>query len=258
MKSTIRRFWPALVLALCCSVPNAFGQKVSFDIYGLGQSRDGIYISPYQATMTSSSGTSNVTVICDDFKDDSPVNTNLNGTLISFSSLSSNLGSTLWGSSKGLVAYEQAAWLVEGLLSLMSQPNPSTSTEAYYSFAIWAVMDPSDVLNWLKASQDWAACQAVFGNNCTGYSSTQLGKNSLLYQAQHQYGTGNYSNLALLVPTNMTGFGSCTKAGSCASQEFFVQVAEGGAAALYLLIAAGVCFGAIFLRSKRPNANQTA
>jgi hypothetical protein len=153
-----------------------------------------------------------------------------------------------------LVAYEQAAWLVEGLLSLMTQSKPSTTTQAYYSFAIWAVMDPSDVLNWLKASQDWAACQAVFGNNCTGYSSSQLGKNSLLYQAQHQYATGNYSNLALLVPTNWTGWGSCTQPGNCASQEFFVQVAEGGAAALYLLLAAGVCFGAIFLRSQRPNA----
>lgn len=259
MKSSIRRFWPALLLAVCCVSPYALGQKVGVNIYSAGNdARDGIYMSPYYATLSNGSSSSNFTIICDDFKDNSYLNTPFTGNLTSFSSISSNLGSTLWGS-QGFVNYEEAAWLTEGLLNIMSQPTVDKNAEAYYSFAMWAVMDPSDVLNWLKSNADWAACQAVFGNNCTSY--TQLGTSSLLYQAEHQYGSGNYSNLALLTPlVNVNGtLVPCTSAGSCPAQEFFVQVAEGGAAALYLLLAAVTCFGAMYIRSRRPNpATQTA
>ncbi|HTT17845.1 MAG TPA: hypothetical protein VMG82_02805 [Candidatus Sulfotelmatobacter sp.] len=249
MERSIRRFWPALLLAVCCFSPYALGQTVGVNIYGAGQDpTDGIYMSPYYATLTSGSSSSNFTIICDDFADNSYLNTPFTASLMSFSSISSNLGSTLWGSSQGFVAYEEAAWLTEGLLNIMSQPTVNKTAEAYYSFAMWAVMDPSDVLNWLKSYGDWAACQAVFGNNCTSY--TQLGTNSLLYQAEHQYGSGNYSNLALLTP--MSGSKLCTTPGTCVAQEFFVQVAEGGAAALYLLLAAFVCFGAMFIRARRP------
>lgn len=256
MNVPIRRFWPVVLLALFCFAPYTFSQSVTANIYSAGQNPDdGIYMSPYYATLTTATSSSNFTIICDDFKDDSNVNSPFNANLLSFSSISSNLGSTLWGSSQGFAAYQEAAWLTEDLLNIMSQPSVNKTAEAYYSFAMWAVMDPADVLNWLKSYGDWAACQAVFGNNCTGYLPSQLGTNSLLYQAEQvqNYSTGNYSNLALLTPTLKNSSVLCTSPGSCSAQEFFVQVAEGGAAALYLLLAAAVCFGAMFIRARRPN-----
>jgi hypothetical protein len=260
MKSTIRRFWPAALLALCCGLPSAFAQTVNVNIYSAGSVvSDGIYMSPYYATIKNGSTSTNSTIICDDFKDESYLNSAFSANLISFSSLSSNLGSTLWGAALGSSAYtlyQEAAWLAEGLLNVVSQNPVNTVNEAYYSFAMWAVMDPSEVLNWLKASGDWSACQAVFGNNCTSY--TQLGTNSLLYMAQHNYANGNYSNLALLTP--LSGSQLCKVPGTCVAQEFFtvVSAAEGGAAALYLLFAAATCFGAMYLRSPRPKTATTA
>jgi hypothetical protein len=268
MKSIIRRFWPALLLlAFCCVVPCSFAQ-VNVDVTSAGGFvRDGIYMSPYYATIDSEK---NVTIICDDFADETYLNTSWKGTLTSFSNLASNLGSTVWGSWLGSPAggsvsastiytlYQEAAWLTESLLSLV--PPTGTANQANYSFAEWAVFDPNGVLNWLKAHNDTAACQAVFGNNCT---SIVASAGSLLYASQQNYGSGNYSNLAILTP--LVNGKVCTPAisgrGNCPAQEFFavVTAAEGGAAALYLLLAAAVCFGAMYIRSSRPNTvNHTA
>lgn len=251
MKSPIRRFWPVVVLVILCFAPLSFSQSVNVNIYSAGQNADdGIYMSPYYATISSGSGSSNFTIICDDFEDESYLNSPYTGSMQSFGTISSNVTNTLWGSSQGLVGYEEAAWLTEGLLNIMSQHPVNTTQESYQSFAMWAVMDPSGVLNWLHSYGDVAACQAVFGNACT---STTPSAGSLLYLAEQplNYATGNYSNLALLTPMN--GSTICKTPGSCQAQEFFVQVAEGGAAALYLLLAAAVCFGAMFIRARRLN-----
>jgi hypothetical protein len=260
MKS-IRRFWPALLLAFCCIVPVSFAQVTTVDVTSAGGfGYDGIYMSPYYATVGTST---NVTIICDDFADETYLNKSWTGGLTSFSNLASSLGSTVWGSwyessNGGSYSaqtvyhwYEEAAWLTLGLLS---QPSGSAN-QAYYSFAEWAVFDPNGVLNWLSSYHNTAACQAIFGNDCT---STVASAGSLLYDAQHNYGSGNYSSLSVLTP--LVNGKVCSPAvsgyGNCPAQEFFavVTAAEGGAAALYLLLAAGVCFGAMFFRSSRPNS----
>lgn len=265
MKSPIR-FWPAALLAMCCFASSAFATQSTVDVTSAGSfGYDGIYMSPYYATVGS---TQNVTIICDDFADETYLNTSWTGNIISFSSLASNLGSTVWGSwyesaAGGHVSastivqwYEEAAWLT---LALLQQPSGSMN-QAYYSFAEWAVFDPNSVLAWLKSYGDTGACMAVFGNACT---STTAVKGSLLYAAQQGYASGNYSSLAIISP--FVNGKVCTPAisgaGNCPAQEFFevLHVAEGGAAALYLLLAAATCFGAMYFRSPRPNTQgQTA
>ena len=270
MKSIIHRFWPAILLALLCIAPNAFATQTTVDVTGAGNyAPDGIFISPYYATV---GGASNTTIICDDFADDTHLNVTWTASVLSFSNLASNLGSTLWGSwfesaaggsVKGQTIvqwYEEAAWLS---IKLLQQPT-GTASQANYSYAEWAVFDPQGVFSFLRAN-NMAACNAVFGAaNCltsTGYMNPAA--NSLLWSAQQNYMNGNYSNFAILTP--LVNGVVCSPAlsghGNCPAQEFFemLPVAEGGAAALYLLLAAATCFGAMYFRSPRPNPHgQTA
>lgn len=254
MKSLVRGFWPVILLVLCCFTPSTFAQ-VNVDVTSAGGfGYDGVYMSPYYATIGSAT---NQTVVCDDFADETYLNVSWTGTITQFSNLASNLGSTVWGAyelSLGNSAsqivhwYDEAAWLTE---SLLSQPKGSLN-QAYYSFAEWAVFDPTGVLNWLKSYGDTAACTAIFGNACT---STTAGIGSLLYNAQQGYTTGNYSNLAILSP--ITNGVVCTPAisgnGNCPAQEFFVAVPEGGTTAMYLLLAFAACLGGVYFRSRRPS-----
>ena len=134
--------------------------------------------------------------------------------------------------------YSEAGWLALAML------NFAGTQQGYYSYALWAVFDPADVLNWLKNANDTAACKAVFGNNCT---STSVSAGSLLYNAQQNYGNKNYSNLLIYTPKG------CGLVGSCLEQEFFqrVPVPEGGSALLYVVLAGISCFGAIFFSRRQ-------
>lgn len=190
---------------------------------------DGIYVGSYSATNTSTGAQMQIT--CDDFKD----NSDYNRTTYTSSAFGS-FGNTLWGSLIGAATfYDKAAWLTLGML------NQTGLTQGYYSYAIWAVFDATDVLNWLKQYNDTAACNAVFGagNNC---SSTQVTSGGLLSNAQQNYMNGNYSNFVILTPQGCKG-----GAGSCPEQEFLelMPVPEGGSTLAYLLLAGISCFGAI-------------
>ncbi|HKW16954.1 MAG TPA: hypothetical protein VJO35_05550 [Terriglobales bacterium] len=258
MKSSVRRFWPAVLMFVSCFAPSTFAQ-VNADVTSAGGfGYDGVYISPYYASIGKAT---NQTIICDDFADETYLNTPWQGTITQFSNLSSSLGSTVWGSwelSQGTLAssivqlYDEAAWLTLGLLS---QPKNSIN-EAYYSYAEWAVFDPNGVFSWLGSHNDVSACTAIFGYACTGTYNNVPANGSLLYSAQHNYWNGNYSNLALLSPVvgNVVCVPGLSGQGNCPAQEFFVTVPEGGTTAMYLVFAFAVCLGAIYFRSRRPNA----
>lgn len=219
---------------------------------------DGAYVGPYYATVN---GVSNTPIVCDDFADQSKVGTTWKTTVISFSNLASDLGQTLWGSyylSKKVASativdwYEQAAWLTQGLLAQSAK----SSSQAYYSYAVWAVFDPSAVLQWLEKNgqygkADNAACNAVFGSNCGSVILSKL-TSGLVWMAEHNYMNGNYANLLIFTPLGSNG--KPCSVGDCAGQEFFgpMAVPDGGAAVIYLLLAAACCFGGMFLRSRDP------
>ena len=237
----VRSSWWLIAAALSCLVPVAFAGTASLQINNPPSSNvlDGIYVGPYGATNTQTGAA--VQIICDDFKDKSNYNPS-DYTINTFSSL----GSTLWGAylqsqgrgSQITTLYSEAGWLALAML------NFTGTQQGYYSYALWAVFDPTDVFNWLKSSNDTAACKAVFGNNCT---STSVSAGSLLYNAQQNYGNKNYSNLLIYTPKG------CGVVGSCLEQEFFqrVPVPEGGSALLYFVLAGVSCFGAMFFSRRQ-------
>jgi hypothetical protein len=260
MKSPIGSSCLIACLVLLCFAPCAFAQNVNVTSAG-NFVYDNVYVSPYYATVN---GVANTQVICNDFADETKLNTSWPANITQFSNLSSSLGNTVWGAWYSSAAggsissstitqwYEEAAWLT---LQLLAQPS-GTNNQAWYSYAVWAVFDPSGVVNWLKSFGDTTACNKIFGsgNNCVNTNVT----GGYLQTAQADYMTGNYSNFEIISPTN--GGTVCTPYisghGNCNSQEFFMLVAEGGTAAMYLLLAALSCVGAMLFRSRRQHPSR--
>jgi len=258
-----------LSFAALCFAPGAFAQTI--DVTSAGNfGYDGVYISPYSGTVN---GTANTTIICNDFADETQLNTPWNVGVTTFSSLSTSLGNTLWGSyyktavyalagtalsaTQIVGLYDEAAWLAEALLT----QTPGSHNQAYYSYAVWAVFDPNAVAAQFTKYNDQTACQAVFGASAWSGSTCTAQLGGLLKTASSQtFTAGEFSNLLILTPLN--GGNVCSPtisgAGNCAGQEFFAVVAEGGSAATYLLLAGLVCFGAIRLRSRDQGSRKIA
>jgi hypothetical protein len=263
MRTAIRSFWWVSIAVLCFASWAVGGTTATLNSEG-SFDYDDINVGPYQGTVN---GGPNTQIICDDFADGSVVNKPWKVDITSFSNLASDLGNTLWGSyylSKKVASttivdwYEEAAWLTEGLLKQSANSN----NQAYYSYAIWAVFDPTGVLEWLEKHNenghgpDNAACKAIFGSNCGSVNLKNL-TSGLLWMAQQDYKTGNYSNL--LIITALGPNGKACRVGDCPSQEFFEVVAEeGGAAGMYLLLAAVCCLGGMFVRSRRQGLGRAA
>jgi hypothetical protein len=228
MKSATRRLSWVMGLALCL-VPGAFAGTVNLQISNPPSNNvlDGIYVGAYSATNTATG--SQTQIICDDFKDDS----NFNASSYTVHNFGNFVG-TVWGSGAASL-YQEAAWLTLGML------NQSGAQQGYYSYAIWAVFDPSDVASWLTKYGDVTACNAVFGSGSWGQSGCTAGSGGLLASAAgQQYYQGEFSNFLILTPTCSAGPGTCQE------QEFFQLVPEGGSAIVYLLIAGLSCCVAMF------------
>jgi hypothetical protein len=215
MINSIQKWWGVAALALLCFAPCAFAGSGELTLTGAGNNVvDGVYVGPYYATVN---GVANTPVICDDFADESYVGSSWSFTQNSFSTL----GSALWGNQAA--NYEAGAWLTLQMLSLNS--NPSNATQVgYLSFAIWSLFDKS-ALNGLNATQ-------------------LAGVNAWLSEVPKNLTLAEFSDFAILTPQN------CTP-GSCAGQEFFMLVPEGGSTAMYLLLAGLACFGAMLFRRRR-------
>jgi hypothetical protein len=214
-----------------------------------GYSYDGIYVSPYYATV---GGATNTAIVCDDFGDDSTLST-WNATVTPFSGiLSTNTSWSLAG--KTLTQYNAVAWLTVQVL----QQTPGTMGQIIYSFADWALFDPNGVAAYLSnhpintGLTTAALCNDIFGSGAFASGVCHSGVGGLLASA---YGAavpiGGY-NLQIISPNIVGSANVCKAETGCAAQEFIsVSVPEGGAAIAYLLLAGLCCFGAMFLRSRR-------
>jgi len=241
-------FLGGIAIAVLCVASSAGAQNVTLTSAG-NNIYDNIYVSPYYATVN---GTPNTPIVCDDFADNSYLNTSWSGKIAAFSSLATpgGLSATAWGSvANALQLYEEAAWLTEGVLKQAA----GTQGQINYSFAVWAVFDPSGVASYLDNSghpstADIALCNAIFGaGGCA--SSTVSG--GLLGQAQgNTYTLSEFSNVSIITP--VVNGATCT-AGGCPEQEF-LEVPEGGAAFAYLFLAGLCCCGAMLLRSRQKIA----
>jgi len=249
-----------LVLVVCLA-PMAFAQTTQVNLTGVvGQSYDGIYISPYYATV---GGATNTPIICDDFADESKLPSTWTATATSFSSISSSPANTSWalaGNSMTLPGplgqlYGEVGYFATLLLSPSIQ---GTTNQIIYTSAMWAVFDPTGVEQWLTSGSHGSTsgistgdlCTAIFGTEgCAWKVGDTLG--GQLATAYAASASGQYSNLVVLSPNNSNGT-ICAAEHGCAAQEFiYVSVPDGGTAAAYLLLSGFCCLGAIFLRSRR-------
>ena len=195
---------------------------------------DGVYVGPYSFTDLNNQGT--LRMVCDDFVDD----TDYNPAMYAQHDIN-NLFGTKWGQlPNASMLYQEAAWLTAGMF------NQNGAIQGYYSFALWSIFAGPQVLDWLKAYNDDAACNYIFGSNCASVNVNSPGVGSLLYNAEQP---GNYqgaaANLLILTPP-------CNGA-KCQEQEFLffpARAPDGGSTVLYLGLTALVCLGALW-RSKR-------
>jgi len=136
-----------LKILLGCSLisvaPAAFAQY-TMDLTGVGNGTvaNGVYVSPYQGTITGNGMTYTGYMICDDFYTDSYLNAPWSASMTSagaldgtekFPGTESFDGSTY----SAQQAYNAAGWLANGLLNNLNDPN----SQVNFSFAIWNVLD---------------------------------------------------------------------------------------------------------------------
>jgi hypothetical protein len=133
-----------LGLGLLAAAPASFAQY-TLDLTGIGNGTvaDGVYVSPYQGTV--SEGANAIYsgyMICDDFNTESYLNMPWTATTTAASALD---GSEKFGTSvmfggttyTAQQAYNAAGWLANGLLANLN----NTATQINYSFAIWDLFD---------------------------------------------------------------------------------------------------------------------
>ena len=252
MKKAVQIFCLAVLAAICLATSAIAQTSVTLTGPPPGYVYDGIYMSPYYATVGSST---NVPVICDDFGDNSWPNSTWSATTTSFSSITSS--NTSWGVAGGNTSlYGAVGYLVGQILSA-----PSGSLQQIVdSFELWAIFDPSGVEKYLSTTNAGAGalistgdlCSEIFGS-CT--AAAALNPGGLLGALESQnLSASTFGNLVVLSPTN--GSSLCAAGqDNCAAQEFiYVSVAEGGTALAYLLLAGLCCFGAMYMKSRRQVA----
>jgi hypothetical protein len=223
-------------LMLCCFGLPAFGQEVSVQYTGNysttwgnqdGDFGAGIYSANINGAPSSSG------IICDDYSDQIVSGQKWNANAYQASSLnSSNIGETLFGSTIGLTGYAEVATLVSMMFGGSNAYGGITGiSQAEISSAIWDITTAGGISGLdSKATALVAALKSAFNGKT---SAAQAYLSSL-------------TNLWILTPTPLTGLGKGE------AQEMWTEtsVPEGGAALLFLLLAGGTCFGAMFLKHR--------
>lgn len=196
----------------------------------------------YTATIN---GQSSPGIICDDFNDEITSGETWNANEYQVSTLvsSGNLNSTLFGSAIGVQGYAEVAVLVS---ALFSNPNGVGGiTPGELSSAIWDITTPGGI-----TGLDGTATALV--NYVEGLFGVGSGSTTAQINAATNY-LASLSNLWILTPDPLTGVGSGEP-----QEMFTLQVPEGGAALMYLLLAGLSCFGAMFLNLRKRDGAQVA
>lgn len=247
MKRALRLFWQTTGSIILFGA--LAGAQTSMTVTGVGSgaSYDGIYLSPYYATV---GGVTNVPVICDDFADESILGAKYNASVTQFSGI--NGTNTSWGvAGANMALYGAVGYLTQQVLA----QTPGSNQQIIDTYALWAVFDPSGVETYLKNNPVTSGslttsslCDQIFGGT-SGCTTSTASHGSLLWNAENNYTTGEFAGMEVLSPNNSNG-SLCSAGSGCAAQEF-ITMPEGGTALLYLLFAGFACFGAMFVRSRQ-------
>jgi len=221
----------SVAVLLFSSVPLALGQNTNMSFnggyhgsswaYGGETVGTGFYDGSINGVAVGTGQPGGPGMICDDFGDNVFSGETWTANAINASSLtSSNLSQTLFGTSIGVMGYQEVAYLAYQMFTT----GPSAPTQAAYSEAIWALtgsgVDPGKLtgLALTLYNNVTAGGETLTGSQLASlwiYTPNPRGPN----QAQEMWGT--------------------------------VAVPEGGSALGYLFLAGLCCFGAMFARSRR-------
>jgi len=171
----------------------------------------GIYLSPYTATINNGVSSVSMSVVCDDFADETFMSESWNATV--YNGSSSDLSGTQMASRSGLASptptdqstldmdYEEIGWLVTQL----SAAN-SLLEQAAISYAIWDIFEPGPVKTWLTVNYG-----TVTQDNVTGgkFYADGVDTNGVTYWVTHAglaaaAGDFNLSNLTIYSPDTTT------------------------------------------------------
>jgi len=221
-------------MLLCFGLP-AIGQTVvSVDFTGGYTTTWGNMSGDYGAGIYTGTinGASSPGIICDDFNDNITNGETWNAHAYEASSLtSSNIGETLFGNTIGITGYAEVATLVSMMFGNGTY-NSVQYSQADISSAIWDITlggKPNSLQGLDQAAKNLvAAVELAFNGN----------------SAAAQAYLATLTNLWILTPTPL---------GPGEPQEMWTEnlnVPEGGAALMFLLLAGISCFGAMFIKSR--------
>lgn len=172
----------------------------------------GYYDGTINGQQVGPGGSGGLGMICDDYNHNIYAGESWTANGINVANLNAtNINGTQFGSTIGLTGYTELAYVV----NLMFTTNPNSNQQSVYSQVIWALT----------------------GGVTTGQlSSAALSLyNWVVANAGSLPSLSTYLNLMLYTPTDQSTNGPQEMWGQC-------QVAEGGAALLYALLAGAVCF----------------
>jgi hypothetical protein len=170
-----------LGLGLITVAPAAFAQY-TLTLTGVGNSTvaDGVYVSPYQGTITGNGMSYSGYIICDDFFTDSYLNSSWSASMTNAGALDGtekfpstvNFDGTTYTAQQ---AYDAAGWLANGLLANLSD----TNSQVNFSFALWDVLDgqqtdPNGGAAALEASAFAAVNNGYVASNVSVYTPRPL------------------------------------------------------------------------------------
>lgn len=230
------------VLSVCCAVASLLlissGSLRASEILtinnGGSNTMGGVYVGPYNLTLTINGKSSPVQLICDDAMDDvHPPGEYWDVTTENYSNLPASLNGALFPkgnvNAPNVTGYQEVGYLAEQMFA-----NLSNATEVgELQWAIWDLFDPG-------------TCGTGI-SNCDPFGPLTIGQQSNIYtflgDAAADYAKGNYSNLTIYTPVA----GTQVPTGDGPPQEYIGKAAEPST----LVLLSIVCLGVLGLGMRR-------
>lgn len=177
MNATVKAL---LAWGLSAFAPAVFAQTYNMELTGVGNGTvaDGVYVSPYQGTISGPGVSYTGYVICDDFNTESYLNQPWVATMTNAGALNGSEKFSLNGAPYTTAeAYNAAAWLANGLLANLN----NQAAQVNYSFAIWDIFDgqktdPDGGAATLEAAAFSAALGGYVGSNVSVFTADPINK----------------------------------------------------------------------------------
>jgi PEP-CTERM motif len=185
------RIWILLAAATILTfAPSAFGQS-SLTLNNPGNNvMGGVYVGPYNFTLTSGGQSQQIQLICDDAASEVFAGESWNVTTATFPTLTN----IKFPSGSQTQNYEEIAWLVQQMYVNIGNAH----TVGDIQWAIWDIFDGG-----VSSNDPWGAVSSTDQANIQNWL-TQAGLSS-------NYSTGNYANIVIYTPvpgTQPKQFGS--------------------------------------------------